>query len=60
MKSVASAFCGQFSSLDQPLLYFYKTFLGGYLGIYTALGRWPERLLKIFENLDTLVCTDHC
>ena len=54
MKGVASAYCGQFShcSLDQPLLYFYKTFLGGYLGIYTALGRWPERLLKFFENLD--------
>ena len=33
----------------------YETFFGGYSGIYTALVRLPERLLKFFEIRDTLV-----
>ena len=35
----------------------YETFFGGYLGIYTALGMWLERLIKFLGNPDTLVCT---
>ena len=35
----------------------YETFFGSYLGIYTALGRWLERLMKFLENPDTLMCT---